>query len=60
MRRVPGAAAAAAPEKFALTIARRGVESITGLGRHGWMVERALAWLLASRRLMVPRAAPTS
>jgi|SRR5215208_3293491 IS5 family transposase len=34
-------------------IARRGVESSIKLGRHRFMVERSLAWLLANRRLQV-------
>ena len=34
-------------------IARRGVESSQRLGRHGWVVERTLAWLARFRRLAV-------
>jgi transposase len=34
-------------------IARRGVESSERLGRHRWIVERSIAWLLAYRRLAV-------
>ena len=34
-------------------IARRGVESSERLGRHRWVVERTLAWLLGHRRLGV-------
>ncbi len=34
-------------------IARRGVESSERLGRHRWVVERSLAWLLGLRRLGV-------
>ena len=34
-------------------IARRGVESSDRLGRHRWVVERSLAWLLGFRRLGV-------
>ena len=34
-------------------IARRGVESSTRLGRHRYVVERSLAWLLGCRRLQV-------
>jgi transposase len=34
-------------------IARRGVESSERLGRHRWIVERTIAWLLAYRRLAV-------
>jgi IS5 family transposase len=34
-------------------IARRGVESSQRLGRHRYMVERSLAWLVGYRRLQV-------
>lgn len=34
-------------------IARRGVDSSDRLGRHRWVVERSLAWLLGCRRLGV-------
>jgi transposase len=34
-------------------IARRGVESRARLGRHRWIVERALSWLHRNRRLLV-------
>ena len=34
-------------------IARRGIESSERLGRHRWVVERSLAWLLGCRRLGV-------
>ena len=34
-------------------IARRGVESSERLGRHRWVVERTIAWVLAFRRLTV-------
>jgi transposase len=34
-------------------IARRGVESSENLGRHRWVVERSLAWLVGYRRLGV-------
>jgi transposase len=34
-------------------IARRGIDSSERLGRHRWMVERTLAWLLGCRRLGV-------
>ena len=34
-------------------IARRGVESRERLGRHRWVVERSLSWLLGCRRLGV-------
>jgi transposase len=32
-------------------IARRGVETSTRLGRHRWVVERTLGWLLSYKRL---------
>ncbi len=34
-------------------IARRGIDSSERLGRHRWVVERTLSWLLGSRRLGV-------
>jgi IS5 family transposase len=34
-------------------IARRGVESSGRLGRHRYVVERSLAWLVSYRRLQV-------
>ncbi len=34
-------------------LARRGIESSGRLGRHRWVVERTLAWLLGCRRLGV-------
>jgi IS5 family transposase len=34
-------------------IARRGVDSSERLGRHRWVVERSLSWLLGCRRLGV-------
>ncbi len=34
-------------------IARRGVESSTRLGRHRYVVERSLVWLVGYRRLQV-------
>ena len=34
-------------------LARRGVDSSERLGRHRWVVERSLAWLLGRRRLGV-------
>ena len=34
-------------------IARRGIDSSERLGRHRWVVERTLAWLLGCRRLGV-------
>lgn len=34
-------------------VARRGIESSERLGRHRWVVERTLAWLLGCRRLGV-------
>ncbi|MFE1288938.1 IS5 family transposase [Streptomyces sp. NPDC058751] len=32
-------------------LARRGIESSTHLGRHRWVVERSVAWLVGCRRL---------
>ena len=34
-------------------IARSGIDSSERLGRHGWVVERTLAWLARYRRLAV-------
>jgi len=34
-------------------IARRGIDSSKRLGRHRWVVERSLSWLLGCRRLGV-------
>ena len=34
-------------------VARRGIDSSERLGRHRWVVERSLAWLLGYRRLGV-------
>ena len=34
-------------------LARRGIESSERLGRHRWVVERTLSWLLGCRRLGV-------
>ena len=34
-------------------IARRGVESTQGLGRHRWCVERSLSWLMGFKKLAV-------
>jgi IS5 family transposase len=34
-------------------IARRGIESSGRLGRHRYVVERSLAWLLGYRRLQI-------
>jgi len=39
--------------RLTLRIARRGVESGQRLGRYRWVVERAIAWLHAFRRLRV-------
>ena len=33
-------------------IARKGIESSTRLGRHRWIVESCLSWLLRNRRLV--------
>ena len=45
---VPCALAASRPR-----IARRGIDSSERLGRHRWVVERTLSWLLGCRRLGV-------
>lgn len=37
---------------IAVRIARKGVESSTRLGRHRWVVEACLSWLLRNRRLV--------
>ena len=55
---VPGCRLALRRGGITPRIARRGIESSTRLGRHRWKVERALAWLLANRRLTVRSAAP--
>jgi len=34
-------------------LARRGIDSSERLGRHRWIVERSLSWLLGYRRLGV-------
>ena len=34
-----------------MRIARKGVESSQRLGRHRWIVEAALSWLMNNRRL---------
>ena len=39
--------------RIARRIARRGIDSSERLGRHRWVVERTLAWLLGCRRLGV-------
>jgi hypothetical protein len=36
---------------IASRIARRGIESSSRLGRHGWRIERTLSWLSSYRRL---------
>ena len=38
---------------IAARIARRGIDSSERLGRHRWVVERTLSWLLGCRRLGV-------
>jgi len=38
---------------IACRIARKGIESSERLGRHGWVVERTLAWLARFRRLAI-------
>jgi transposase len=39
--------------RIKIRIARTGIESKTKLGRHRWVVERAMAWLHQFRRLRV-------
>ena len=38
---------------IAVRITRRGVENTTNLGRHRWVVERSISWLLRFKRLGV-------
>ena len=45
--------AGAAPAGICPRIARRGIEPNQRLGRHRYVVERSLAWLVGSRRLQV-------
>jgi transposase len=42
-------------------IARKGIESSTTLGKHRWVIERSIAWLLGYRRLTIryERAEPS-
>lgn len=35
------------------SIARRGVQTSTRLGRHRWRIERSFAWLGGRRRLLI-------
>ena len=44
---------AAAGICIAVRITRRGVENTTNLGRHRWVVERSISWLLRFKRLGV-------
>jgi transposase len=37
---------------IAVRIARKGIESSQRLGRHRWIVEAALSWLMNNRRLI--------
>jgi transposase len=37
---------------IAVRIARKGVESSQRLGRHRWVIERTMSWLMNSRRLV--------
>ena len=39
--------------RIKVRIARRGIDSSQGLGRHRWVVERTLAWLNRYRRLTI-------
>lgn len=40
-----------APPKDQVRIARRGIEDKNHLGRHRWVVERTISWLLRFKRL---------
>jgi len=44
---------ACATTRITPRIARRGIESLARLGRHRWVIERSLAWLVGYRRLQV-------
>jgi transposase len=39
--------------RIMVRIARKGIDSRRGLGRHRWVVERTLAWLARYRRLTI-------
>jgi hypothetical protein len=39
-------------------LARPGIESSTRLGRHRWVIERSLSWLMRYRRLVRPLRTP--
>jgi transposase len=38
--------------RIAARLARKGIESATRLGRHRWVIERSLSWLMRYRRLI--------
>ncbi|GHJ47433.1 IS5 family transposase [Catellatospora sp. TT07R-123] len=44
--------AALRTDRIGIRIARRGVESSQRLGRHRWVIERTLSWLMNYRRLV--------
>ena len=51
--RLPALPQGAAPTRVTPRIARRGAEPRDRLGRHRYVVERSLAWLVGYRRLQV-------
>jgi transposase len=38
--------------RIAARLARKGIESSTRLGRHRWVIERTMSWLMRYRRLV--------
>ena len=44
--------AALRADRIGVRIARRGIESSQRLGRHRWVIERTLSWLMNYRRLV--------
>ena len=38
--------------RIGIRLARKGIESRTRLGRHRWVIERSLSWLMRYRRLV--------
>ena len=49
--RLPTLPQISAPARIKVGIARRGIEDKTKLGRHRWVVERTVSWLLRFERL---------
>jgi IS5 family transposase len=45
--------AALEPRQLTPRIARKGIDSKAGLGRHRWVIERDFAWLHRNRRLLI-------